>query len=187
MAKENKSRYALLGVLSMCPGSGYDIKKFMERSTGNFWSESYGQIYPLLKQLESEGLVAHSTERRAGKPDRYVYTLTAEGRAELQRWLAEPVEQGVERNELLLKLFFGRQCPVSVNSQHVSAYRASLEHLLRKYEAIEERLQRRAAYEDVFYPLLTLRYGKHRCQAMLAWCDETLAALQSQDEHLASL
>ena len=44
MAKENKSKYAVMGVLSICPASGYDIKKFMECSTSNFWSESYGQI-----------------------------------------------------------------------------------------------------------------------------------------------
>lgn len=75
MAKENKSRYALLGVLSVCPGSGYDIKKFMEQSTGYFWSESYGQIYPLLKQLEQEGLATHHTEKQEGKPERYVYAL----------------------------------------------------------------------------------------------------------------
>src|SRR3984893_3684831 len=109
MAKENKSRYALLGVLSICPGSGYDVKKFMERSTANFWNESYGQIYPILKQLADEGLTTSHAEKQEGKPERYVYTLTDKGREELRRWLSEPVEYVVERQELLLKLFFGRE------------------------------------------------------------------------------
>src|SRR5215469_2423712 len=103
MAKENKSRYALLGILSMSPGSGYDVKKFMEQSTSYFWRESYGQIYPILKQLVEEGLATSHTEKQEGKPERYVYTLTERGKEELQRWLADPVEQSVERNELLLK------------------------------------------------------------------------------------
>src|SRR5215472_7142408 len=112
MAKENKSRYALLGILSMCPGSGYDFKKLMEQSTSNFWSESYGQIYPLLKQLEQDGLATHHNEKQEGKPERYVYALTSQGREALERWLTGPVERGVERNELLLKLFFGQHVPV---------------------------------------------------------------------------
>lgn len=28
------------------------------------------------------------------------------------------------------------------------------------------------------YRLLTLRYGIHRCRAMLAWCEEALATLE---------
>ena len=51
MSKENKSRYALLGMLSLQPMSGYDLKKFTEESTANFWQENYAQIYPILRQL----------------------------------------------------------------------------------------------------------------------------------------
>ena len=80
MAKENKSKYAVLGVLSICPGSGYDIKKFMEQSTSNFWNESYGQIYPILKQLVEEGLAASHAEKQEGKPEKYIYTLTEQGK-----------------------------------------------------------------------------------------------------------
>ena len=186
MAKENKSRYALLGALSVCPGSGYDIKKFMEQSTGYFWSESYGQIYPLLKQLEQEGLATHHTEKQEGKPERYVYVLTDQGMQELQRWLSEPVETGVERNELLLKLFLGGYVPISADVQHVQAYRALQERLLHTYTEIEARLhQQSVEQQELFYPLLTVRYGIHRCQAMLAWCDEALEALRVRTEQEA--
>ena len=105
MAKENKSKYAVMGVLSICPASGYDIKKFMECSTSNFWNESYGQIYPILKQLVEEGLAARHAEKQEGKPEKYIYTLTEQGKEGLRDWLSESVESGVDRNELLLKLF----------------------------------------------------------------------------------
>ena len=179
MAKENKSKYAVLGALSICPGSGYDIKKLMEQSTSNFWNESYGQIYPILKQLIEEGLATSHAEKQEGKPERYVYTLTERGTEELQRWLTEPVEYVVERNELLLKLYFGKHVPVQKNIEHVRIFRQLQEQLLRKYENIELYLQAgRASNPDLLYPLLTLRYGIHRCQALLAWCEETLATLQ---------
>src|SRR5260370_38491835 len=72
---------ALLGLLSLGPMSGYDIRQLIPRSIGHFWSESYGQIYPGLKRLAAAGLVEKKTQRRKGKPDRHVYSLTPEGRA----------------------------------------------------------------------------------------------------------
>jgi len=49
--QQYKSRYALLGMLSLQPMSGYDLKKFTEWGTANFWQENYAQIYPMLRQL----------------------------------------------------------------------------------------------------------------------------------------
>ena len=183
MAKENKSKYAVLGVLGLYPGSGYDIKKFMEESTSNFWSESYGQIYPILKQLVAEGLAASHTEKQEGKPEKYIYTLTRQGKEELQDWLSEPVGSMVERNELLLKLFFGADIPLEKNKEHVQAFQELQLHLLEKYAGIERELLAQVQ-DDVScaYPLLTVRYGIHRCRAYLTWCDETLETLQQLAE-----
>lgn len=106
MSKENKSKYALLGVLSLGSMSGYDLKKTIEESVGYFWKENYAQIYPMLKVLEHEGLAVGSTEKHEGKPDRRVYTITEHGKEVLKDWLVEPFGgMQVERNELLLKLF----------------------------------------------------------------------------------
>lgn len=183
MAKENKSRYALLGILSLCPGSGYDIKKFMEKSTSNFWNESYGQIYPILKQLVNEGFATSHTEKQEGKPERYVYTLTNKGQEELRNWLTEPIEQAVERNELLLKLFFGRQSTIPDNIKHVQQYHELQARLLHKYQGIEENLRVHCATNsDLCYSLITVRFGIRRCQALLAWCDETIATLNDLAE-----
>ena len=180
MAKENKSRYALLGILSTCPGSGYDIKKFMEQSTSNFWSESYGQIYPILKQLVEEGLATSHTEKQEGKPERYVYTLTDKGLEALQQWLTEPIEQAVERNELLLKLFFGRQNSLAGNIEHVKQFQKLQEQLLHKYRGIEAYLKANCADNtDMCYSLITVRYGILRCQALLTWCEETIDTLHT--------
>jgi PadR family transcriptional regulator, regulatory protein AphA len=178
MSKENKSKYALLGILSIGPGSGYDIKKLMEQSTSNFWNESYGQIYPILKQLVKQGLATSHTEKQEGKPERYVYTLTGKGLEELRHWLTEPIEHTVERNELLLKLFFGRQNSIADNVEHVQQFRTLQEQLLHKYQGIEGFLKANCADNpDLCYALITVRYGILRCQALLAWCAETIDTL----------
>src|SRR2546428_7473662 len=103
--RPNTSRYAILGVLSRRPMSGYDVKKLIERSIAHFWNESYGQIYPILNRLAAEGLAERRRERQRGKPDRHVYSLTSKGRAELPRWLALPPRPQTRRSEVLLERF----------------------------------------------------------------------------------
>ena len=188
MGKENKSKYAILGVLSQGPMSGYDIKKFIEVSISNFWSESYGQIYPILKQLTEEGLTNSHTEKQEGKPERYIYTLTDKGWDTLREWLAEPAEYAVGRIEILLKLFFGRHTAVSTNIEHVKQFRALQVALLHKYAEIEKHINAVCLDEaERLYSSMTLSYGRHESEALVAWCDETLALLNTmaQKEHAA--
>jgi DNA-binding PadR family transcriptional regulator len=183
MSKENKSRYALLGMLSLAPMSGYDLKKATDVSIGHFWQENYAQIYPMLKQLTKEGLTTSHVEEQEGKPDRHVYTLTDKGREELQHWLAEPVTYQVYRSELLLKLFFGKQTSLPVSEQHVRQYRERQIHLLHTIEEIEADFRERwKDHPNAPYWLMTMSYGRHNAQASIAWCDETLTALEKLAE-----
>ena len=176
--REVKSKYAILGMLSIAPMSGYDIKKEVETSISNFWSESYGQIYPVLRKLIADKLVTKSVESEAGKPDRHVYALTAKGRKELRRWLLEGFAPKVQRNEFLLKLFFGEEIGPRANIAHVEQYRDLQRALLQKYAAVEEKLTREYPDDaDAPYWLMTVRYGQHISRALLEWCDSTLAEL----------
>jgi PadR family transcriptional regulator AphA len=176
MSKENKSKYALLGVLSLAPMSGYDLKKTIEYSIGHFWKENYAQIYPMLKQLEQEGLAVSTTEKQEGRPDRHVYAITERGKQELKQWLAEPFEVQVERNELLLKLFFGSFAQVPTSIEHVQRYHDRQEQFLQVYEQTQVQL-RSESNEQLPYWLIALSYGKHIAQALLAWSEETLVVL----------
>jgi DNA-binding PadR family transcriptional regulator len=169
---------ALLGLLSLGPMSGYDIRQLISRSIGHFWSESYGQIYPGLKRLATAGLVEKKTERQNGRPDRHLYSLTAAGRKELQQWLKLPVVAEVPRNELLLKLFFGACVPPSVNREHVETYLESHQNELRVYAVIQKTLRKEKKNDPQLpFCLMTLSMGRHRSAAMVKWCKETLAEL----------
>src|SRR5215831_13022969 len=96
-------KFALLGILSLCPGSGYDIKKMVESSIGYFWSESYGRIYPLLKQLAKEGLIRPQREQKDGRRERQSYAITEKGTRALVEWLRRMPRLEPNRSELLLK------------------------------------------------------------------------------------
>lgn len=169
--------HALLGMLSLGPGSGYDLKKRIEGSVAHFWSESYGQIYPMLNQLAEEGLAERTHERQQGKPDRQVYALTPRGREELARWLATPAKHEGFRSELLLKLFLGTHAGAEANARHVKEFQRRQQALLEQYAAVRKNL-RGSSHPDHPYWLMTLSFGEHRCRALLQWCDETLRTLR---------
>ena len=181
--RESRTRYAVLGALSIEPMSGYQIKEELGHSIGHFWNEGYGQIYPTLKQLAAEGRVTSRVEPGRGKPARHVYTLTPAGWDELRDWLARPVAtMQPGRNELLLKLFFGRHAPAGTNLEQVRRQRALLTGLVAQYEAIEAELNAQTAPDQPYW-LITLRYGLHVSRAALAWSDETMTRLAELEGH----
>jgi DNA-binding PadR family transcriptional regulator len=164
-------------MLSLGPGSGYDLKKRIEGSVAHFWSESYGQIYPMLSQLAEDGLAERTHERQQGKPDRQVYAITPKGRDELARWLAAPAKHEGFRSELLLKLFLGSHSAPDDNVGHVEDFQRRQQTLLDRYAAVRKGL-RGSEHPDAPYWLMTLSFGEHRCRALLQWCDETLRTLR---------
>src|SRR5271170_5478032 len=117
--RNSSSAQALLGLLTIEPMSGYDLRQTIEASIGHMWSESFGQIYPNLRRLAAAGLAQRKSEGRKGKRDRHVYSITRKGRTQLAEWLALPAQPEVPRNEMLLKLFFGAQVAPEISIAHV--------------------------------------------------------------------
>ena len=76
--RQGEVRLALLSLLKDEPGHGYDLMKRLEERSGKLYQASAGTVYPVLQQLEDEGLVR--SEEVDGKK---VYHLTDAGREEL--------------------------------------------------------------------------------------------------------
>ncbi len=174
----------MLGFLTWKPMSGYDIKSFVEQSVSNFWSESYGQIYPTLKALVDEGLVTKKATVPRGERRRQVYSITPEGRATFGEWLKDPVDPAPQRNGLLLKLFFARQVGEKTALDHVQSFKERLARLSEHYEAIDKRLAREhGGKSDLAYWRLTLEYGRLEARAHLVWCDKAIAVLRKLERN----
>ncbi len=179
MARENKTRFAVLAMLSLGPRSGYDVQQQIQRTLGHFWSESYGQIYPTLRKLQAEGLATARTVAKVGKPNRTLVSITPNGREALRDWLGRPPEPPPVRNEMLLKTFVGWHVPPSVLVEHVEqlkTYYADLEGQYRKFERFLKTCV--AENPDATYWLLALRSGQLYVEARLRWCEEALATLR---------
>lgn len=181
MPKVNKTVYAILGVLTMMPGSGYDIKKFCDKGISKFWNENIGHIYPVLKRMEKDGLITKLTEYHEGAPSRNVFTISEKGREELTQWLMKPVEQTPARLELLLKLTFAKNIPSEIMLNELETIRRKhMKNLAECLKSEEELLaNEKAASDDGFpYWLATVRYGIADARFRIKWCGETIESIQ---------
>jgi DNA-binding PadR family transcriptional regulator len=181
MAPRTRSTpYAILGMLSFEPMSGYDIRKESATSIGYFWSESYGQIYPALRELASTGLIRPRTGARIGGRERQVYEITPRGREALRRWRALPPRPAPVRNELLLKLFFGRKESVDLDLDWITELVKTEAARLAEFRRIRSQLMaERRDHPSLPFWLATLSYGEHHSRAVLRWGRESVRALRS--------
>jgi DNA-binding PadR family transcriptional regulator len=190
----NTTSYAILGGLSIQPDiSGYDMRKGIQNSIGYFWGESYGQIYPALKRLSADGLIAPSkakspSKARAKGRDRQTYVITDAGRAALRQWLALPFHNEPPRNEFLLKLFFCREAAPGVAAAHVRDVNERNRRMLDLLTKIEASVPaEQEANPHLPYWMLTLGLGKALTCAALEWGEKALTALSAWEKSAAAV
>jgi len=102
--------HALLGVLASTvsgTGHGYDLARSFAPGSplGSVLHLEAGMVYHHVKKLEKLGWLRLISDG-GRRPGRRIVAITEEGRAELDRWLGEPVQHTREvRLEFLVKLY----------------------------------------------------------------------------------
>ncbi|TDQ48496.1 PadR family transcriptional regulator [Actinorugispora endophytica] len=86
-ARRGDVRTGILLLLAEGPMSGYEIIKEGRERSGGAWRPSPGSVYPMLQQLQDEGLVAPA--RSTGESRRRPFELTEQGRAHVAEHAAE--------------------------------------------------------------------------------------------------
>jgi len=176
---KNRTQFAILGMLSLQPMSGYDFRKSAGQCLGYFWQESYGQIYPTLKKLLEKKYVSRQSRRSKGKPDRHVYSITDKGLKVFRAWLDLPATVEKKRNEMLLKVFFGGKSDVSEQIKELETLKETNEMVLAELKEIDDWHVRNYDHHALTpYWLITIRFGIHRISAMIEWCRESIEILR---------
>jgi DNA-binding PadR family transcriptional regulator len=109
-------KYTVLGFLMDRPMHGYALKRALSPALPPEQRVNDGILYPLLKRMESEGLVRKRVESGSGARTRHVFHVTAAGRRAFEAWLAGADDESDEvAYDFLLghpflakSLFFGR-------------------------------------------------------------------------------
>jgi len=181
-------RQVLLVYLESGAAAGYDIVKGFQHTYGYLWNASHQQIYRDLGKLLSDGLVDCETIANGRRPARKVYRLNAQGREEMQRWLATPVKLPHVNDAFLVKLaavhLLDRQALLAELREQQCGYLAALEDLQRNrrlFEALPPEFLRKA-----FGIYLTLKRGMHVVETWLEWARDVEDFLQEDAAEISA-
>jgi DNA-binding PadR family transcriptional regulator len=160
----------LLGLLEREPSHGYDLKRDYDTYFGRGKQLPFGQVYSTLGRLARDGKVEGGEAEPGDGPDRKRYAITDVGRAEVDAWLADPVEpephlQTILFAKVTLALMLGKPAESYLDRQRSA-------HIRRMQELTE--LRRNGALVDV----LLADHALFHLEADLRWIDLTSARLK---------
>ena len=138
-------KYAVLGFLIDQPMHGYELKRALSPALPPGRRINDGVLYPLLKRMETEGLIQKRIEPGGKSPDRHVFHATEHGRSVFDEWLRGADEESDEvkydfllGHPFLMKfLFFGALTPAQRRAKLDAQLSDSLEKLAT-FESIRE-------------------------------------------------
>ena len=97
-------QFAILGLLSCRPATGYDLKKIFEDSSFLYWSGNNNQIYRALLDMQEQGYVTNRVIHQDGTPSKKVYTVTQEGINALKEWVRSTPQPPECKKQFLVQL-----------------------------------------------------------------------------------
>jgi DNA-binding PadR family transcriptional regulator len=182
--------HAILVSLCEQAGSGYELARRFDRSIGYFWSATHQQIYRTLRAMEDDGWVHVDVVEQQARPDKKVYGVTGAGRAELARWIAEPLTgrgssvTDSRTRELAVKIRGAAYGDVFALRTQVLALRRERAELLDTYLGFQKR-----QFPDpseltgaALHQYLVLRGGIRAEEGSVDWLDEVANALRGPSD-----
>ncbi|HLO84937.1 MAG TPA: PadR family transcriptional regulator [Nostocaceae cyanobacterium] len=173
--------HAILTCLDEAPHSGYDLSKRFSESVSYFWNASQQQIYRELGKLEDQGLISSEIIPRENRLNKKIYSITEEGKQYLIKWMRQPSEPDVIREDLLVKIFAGDIVEINILIADVERHRQIHLEKLAKYQEIEKVKCSDATVSNNQEKMrrLVLRAGIIYESNWITWCDEALEVLKS--------
>lgn len=168
-------RHAILGLLSVEPMTGYDLKhQCFDGSIGHFWPADQSQIYRTLEALVLAGWAVPEPQPGDQGPARKVYHITPLGEQELDRWLRTPPAVPAARDASLIQVFFSDRLPNDAVRAKLEAIRDAYAQRLAVYEAIPLPPLEADVPTAVRRQRMTLELGLAHARAGVAWAEQCL-------------
>lgn len=174
----NHSIYAVLGFLSECEMSGYDIRKRTEETISYFWHESEGHLYPTLKRMTKLGLIEEAGGKKRNSRKRKQLCITDLGKEKLSAWLSEPISDVRMRSPFLLKLFFSKKMKAAGIREHLERELFKRKEQLAVYQRIQNDIQmdEKADMQSKLWAM-TLDYGLRQTECWISWLKDSIKIL----------
>jgi PadR family transcriptional regulator, regulatory protein AphA len=177
--------HAILGFLSIAPSTGYELKKTFDQTVRHFWSADQSQIYRTLRQLVTRKWTRTELIRQRERPNKKVYRITDEGRAEFLRWLRSPPAAEEPHVAPLLHVFFAGALGDGDVARMLAAASEQLRAELRGYEDFVAQLDADGmpslSERDQFFWRATVEYGIAVTRAQKNWADALRKRLEARE------
>jgi DNA-binding PadR family transcriptional regulator len=173
---------AVLGLLHETPMHGYELRKRLNALLGAFRAFGYGSLYPCLKALLAQGLIAEEApvtpagpapgKALAGRRSKIVYRLTAEGKERLQDLLSESGPAAWEDDGFGVRFAFFGLTRADIRLRILEGRRTRLEERLDGVRAAMARTRERLDS----YTLELHRHGLESVEREVRWLNELIAS-----------
>jgi len=177
-------KHGLLGLLGSEPQTGYSLAKEFKGSIGNFWQAKTSQIYRELDDMQRKGWLTSERVIQEDKPNKRVYSVTAEGWAEFLNWLALPGDDIKNamfvKNAFLMRLFFAGEGKREDALKMLEDYREMCAGRVKAMEAAVTMLEsfKEQFPEHAVYWQLTAIHGEIMNKARFEWVEKAIEMLK---------
>jgi DNA-binding PadR family transcriptional regulator len=169
---------AVLGLLHETPMHGYELRKRLNSVLGAFRAFGYGSLYPCLKELLRQGLIAEeapsasAAKPLAGRRSKIGYRLTAEGKERLQDLLSQAGPAAWEDDGFGVHFAFFGLTRADIRMRILEGRRSRLEERLDSFRAAMSRTRERLDS----YTLELQRHGLESVEREVRWLNELIAS-----------
>lgn len=168
---------AILGLLHESPMHGYELRKRLTGLLGAFRAFSYGSLYPTLRRMQADGLIAEdagppgTVKRRA----RRVYQLTPIGKERFKELVADTGPQNYTDDGFGVHLAFFSRTPAEARMRILEGRRRQVEE---RREALRDAIGKASGTLDRYTKQLH-QLGLESSEREVRWLNELIAAEQS--------
>jgi len=180
-------KHGLLGLLNYIPMSGYELIKDFNESLGLFWHTTGSQIYYDLSAMEEKGWLISERIIQEDKPNKRVYTITPQGKAELVRWLSAPpttTKSSIkQRNALLIRIFFGAEVDKEKTLELLRSFRDECLEVIKSMDVIDDAISQAKGEihpNSATYWGLAAECGYIMNKARIMWAEKAISTLEKQ-------
>ncbi|SIS00008.1 PadR family transcriptional regulator [Williamsia sterculiae] len=165
---------AILGLLLESPMHGYELRKRLTGLLGAFRAFSYGSLYPTLRRMQADGLIAEEVgpqgtlKRRA----RRVYRLTTDGRQRFTELVADTGPQNYTDDGFGVHLAFFSRTPAVARMRILEGRRRQVEE---RREGLREAVGRSNRAVDRYTRQLH-QLSLESSEREVRWLNELIAA-----------
>jgi DNA-binding PadR family transcriptional regulator len=169
---------AILGLLLESPMHGYELRKRLTGLLGAFRAFSYGSLYPALRRMQADALIAENAAP-AGMPvrrARRVYEMTDAGRQRFTELVADTGPHNYTDDGFGVHLAFFNRTPAEARMRILEGRRRQVEE---RREGLREAIARASNSLDRYTRQLH-QLGLESSEREVTWLNELIAAELAQ-------